>query len=263
MFTTVPDKNLDWKKVKMTCDRKLANDIPAPLPSVSAFLMLVVGSSGSGKTNFVINLISKKHKKVKGVNKRQSLYQVFDKLIICSPSLKTLEEDVFKSLDDSQKYDNFDDCMNEIYEHLAASEAKSNNKDKQYDPQTTLLVIDDCATQLRANRRRELQLVSLLQNRRHVGGGGLSCILISQKYNMIPTGIRCNLSHLVLYKMKTIQESDTIKNEILPLDTKTAYALFKFVFDAKYRFLYVDMTLERSNKLWFYKDFDLIENVLL
>ncbi len=252
MFKTIPNKNLGApESVAMTCDKELASDIPDPLPKQSGFLMLVVGSSGSGKTSFLINMISKKKKKGKG---RQSLIHCFDKIVVCSPSLKTLKEDIFEKIDDSQKYSDFDDCMNDIYDHMKQSEALSNT-DNHAD-QTNLLIIDDCATQLKTNRQREMQLVSLLQNRRHLGGGGLSCILISQKYNMIPTGIRSNLSHLALYRCKTLQEEDTIVNEVLPIDKKVARQLFDFVFDKKYQFLFVDMTLTKSNKLRFFKCFD-------
>ncbi len=253
MFKIIPNNAIDYGKVAMTCDKNLANDIPDPLPEQSGFLMLVVGSSGSGKTSFVINLISKKNKRGKG---RQSLIHCFNKIIVCSPSLKTLKEDVFKDLDDEQKYQDFDDCMNDIYDHMMESEAKS-NLDHEED-QTNLLIIDDCATQLKQNRQRELKLVSLLQNRRHLGGGGLSCILISQKYNMIPTGIRSNLSHLVLYRCKTLQEEDTIVNEVLPIEKKVSRQLFDFVFEKKFCFLFVDMTLSKSNKLRFFKCFDQI-----
>lgn len=253
MFKTIPNNKIEYSKVAMTCDKQLGTDIPDPLPNQSGFLMLVVGSSGSGKTSFVINMVSKKKRKNKG---RQSLIHCFNKIIICSPSLKTLKEDVFKDLDDEQKYQDFDDCMNDIYDHMKESEVKSNMENEE--DQTNLLIIDDCATQLKQNRQRELKLVSLLQNRRHLGGGGLSCILISQKYNMIPTGIRSNLSHLVLYRCKTLQEEETICNEVLPIERKLSRSLFEFVYDKKFQFLFVDMTLSKSNKLRFFKCFDQI-----
>ena len=85
-------------KVKMNVDNLLADDIPSPLPS-KTFNMVINGPSGSGKTNILINIL---HRRAKN-GKRQSLRKVFDSIVIVSPSLKSLANNIFKDLEEKKK----------------------------------------------------------------------------------------------------------------------------------------------------------------
>ena len=75
-FTTVPNKDLKIHNCDSYCDGKLAEGIPAPLPSYS-FCMCVVGVPGSGKTVFVNSLVGSK--KRKGIP--QGYKRVFSRLL--------------------------------------------------------------------------------------------------------------------------------------------------------------------------------------
>ena len=62
--------------------------------------MVINGPSGSGKTNILINIL---HRRAKN-GKRQSLRRVFDAVVIVSPTLKSLGNNIFEDLEDKKKF---------------------------------------------------------------------------------------------------------------------------------------------------------------
>ena len=70
------DKKIKISKFDFSCDEE-DSSIPEPLPRKS-FSMLIVGKPGMGKTNLLLNLITKQGK---AFNKK------FDKVFIFSPFL--------------------------------------------------------------------------------------------------------------------------------------------------------------------------------
>lgn len=248
MYQTIPNRDIDYGAVPMDTDHVLCKDIVPPLDVITnGSLILICGSSGSGKTSLLVNLISKKGKKN---GYKQSFRKCFHKVVVCSPSTGTLKNNVFDGIPENQLYTEFDQCMYEIEGHLEASELEGRqDEEKKYN----LLVLDDVAAALRQNRQNELLLTRLLQNRRHKN---LTCILISQKWSMIPTGIRSNANVCFLFRPKTMQEQEAICNEVLPIHRRDSLDLFNFCFDGRYNNLMIDMTLKHSNKFRFFKNFE-------
>ena len=90
-FKTIKDDPCQYGKIKMSCDDDLEadNKIVEPLRSMkSGSNIAIIGSSGSGKTNLLISLLSKP--KRDGI--RRSFKNLFHKIIIVSPSLHTLQQ---------------------------------------------------------------------------------------------------------------------------------------------------------------------------
>ena len=111
------EKNISLKvhKCKMKCDTKISDDIPDPLPSES-FAMVVAGSPGSGKSSLVTSIISAPKSK-QGI--RQSYVKLFEHIIVCSPSLDSLSNNIYADLDATKKHTSFnEDFMNFLDEHL-------------------------------------------------------------------------------------------------------------------------------------------------
>jgi len=238
MYSTEKSKNdINIKKIPTNIDDKLDDKINKLLPSkhhVTAF----VGSSGSGKTNTMINLLSAKRKK--GI--RNGYRKVYDKIIIVSPTLASLKNNIFEGLPDNQKFDRLDA---EVLENISDFIEEHNDKNK-------LIVFDDVGSQL---KNFDTQIGLLIQKYRH---DKCSYWFISQKWKDLNIKIRLQLTHLFLFRPVNNFEALSIADEILPIPRKQVQKFIEFVFDKKYQFLYVDMSLQNSNKFLFYKGFDLI-----
>jgi len=101
-ITEQPNKKLSIINTANNLDKMLAQDLPEPLPNYSGFNFVISGASGSGKTTLMTSIMSARKKK--GI--RQSYRKVFDKILICSPTLgqgKSVKNDVFSDVRGEQK----------------------------------------------------------------------------------------------------------------------------------------------------------------
>ena len=232
-------------KIKMNLDGLLAPDIPHPLPKKSGFNMVINGPSGSGKTNMLINIL---HRRAKD-GKRQSLRRVFDAVVIVSPS-----NNIFEDLEDKKKFTKFDDNTLDGLEEIL--EEMKEKREEENDNYFTLLILDDVGSQLKKNRKLEGRFASMLQNRRHLGGGGLSVISITQKHRDMPLAIRNNLTHYISFLPKNQQEKDAIYSEYVSLPRKFMNDFFEFFFKNKFDTMMIDMS---NPPFDFYHNFNLVE----
>ena len=249
MYKLKPNSNLEYAGVAMDADHCLTgktNTMAEPLDViVNGSLILIIGSSGSGKTSLLMNLIAGRQKMKNG--KKQSFYKCFDKVIVCSPSMHTLTNNkAFSDLPENQVYNDFGETMDDLGAHLDESKSRD-------DRTFNLLILDDCAAALRSNRTYETYLTATLQNRRHQN---LTTIIIVQSYRQLPTQIRNNANVIFIFKPKTMQEMEAITTELLPIPKKDILGLFGFIFDdGRYNHLMIDQTLTHSNKYRLFKNF--------
>jgi len=227
-------------------DMPLAKDIPYPLPPCSGFNFIISGASGSGKTTLLTSIMSAK--KVNGI--RQSYRKCFDKILICSPTLgagKSAKKDVFADVPSEQKFKTFNNTtMNEIFERIESNREEEEN---------TVLILDDIGAQLRRSAGAEKQLVSLLQNRRHLF---CSVFILVQKFRDLPMGIRNNMSHFVTFRPKNQLEMESICTETMPFSKKNWQQIMSYIFDNddKFSFLLIDMSLRETNRYKYFKKFN-------
>jgi nucleoside-triphosphatase THEP1 len=241
-----PNKKLKIMNTSNNLDKTLADDLPPPLPNYSGFNFVISGPSGSGKTTLLTSIMSSRKKK--GI--RQSYRNLFDKILICSPTLgqgKSQKNDPFHDVKGEQKWKVFNnETMNEIYETL------EKNRDEE---EHSVLILDDIGAQLRKSAGAEKQLVSLLQNRRHVF---CSVFILVQKFRDLPTGIRNNMSHFITFRPKNQLEMEGICAEMMPFCKKNYQQIMDYVFDNddKFSFLMIDMSLKETNKFRYFNKFN-------
>lgn len=236
------------KRVEMNCDDLLCDCMNPSIESLAkSFNMILVGRPGSGKTNFLINLL--KGSKVNG--ERRGLRKLFNNIVVCSPSIKSLKQNIFKNLDEEKMFEDFDMNFIEFVRDLTDVESDENF--------STLIICDDVGTQLRKDARVEKAYLQLAFNRRH---RKLSMITTVQSYKNLPVGLRTTASHLVLWRPVNQKELISIWEEVLgPIERKDLNYFIEYIFSKKHNFLFVDMSLMLSNKFVFYKNWNKILNI--
>ena len=240
------EENLDMKnkKVEMLVDLPMSQNMNPAIQSLSrSFCMLICGKSGSGKTNFLTNLL-----KTGVVNgQRKGLKKMFENIVVCSPSIASLKTNIFKNLDDSKMFTEFNEEFIDYLIDFCHEEKEEGNN--------TLVILDDVGSELRRSAMVEKKFLQLIYNKRHLG---LSIICTVQKYNNASVGVRTNMTHLVLFRPTNMKELQTVHEEVIPIEKNKLNDFIDFVFDKKYNFLMVDMSLHLSPTFVFYKNFDKI-----
>ena len=249
-FEEIPNEKIEpITKVKMKADGLLAPDIPKPLPNKSGFNLVINGYSGSGKTNLLIQILNRRAKN--GV--RQSLRRVFDSVVIVSPTLSTLANNIFEDLDEKKKFKSFDeemlDGLDEILEEMRDRQ-DDEEENPNGDEMNTLLILDDVGTQIKKNKRAEARFSQLIANRRHKN---LSVITITQKHKDMPLSIRANLTHYISFLPKNQHEKEAIYSEYVSRPSKDMNDFFNYFFQKKYDQLLIDMS---DPPFIFYRNFN-------
>ena len=240
-----PNKQLRVHNTANNLDKPLIHDLPEPLPNYSGFSMLICGASGSGKTTLLYSIMSKK--KQKGI--RQSYKGVFDRVYIISPTIgkDSIKNDPFKTLPDDQIHRSLTkDVLDELDEQLDANREEGLN---------SIVILDDVGSQLRKSAAIDKKLTSMIQNRRHQY---CSYITLLQRFRDAGTGIRNNLSHFISFRPKNAPEKNAIANELFPYDNKKNNQILDHIFETNnnYAFIFVDMSLKKTNRFLFYSGFN-------
>jgi len=248
-FKEIPNEKLQRVgKIQMNVDGILAPDIPEPLPKKSGFNMVINGPSGSGKTNMLIQILHRKAHK----GQRQSLRRVFDDVVIVSPSLKSLANNIFEDLDEGKKFNKFSEEMLDGLDEIL--DRNEEEKEEDGKDRFTLVILDDVGSQLKKNGRKlEQRFSSLLQNRRH---RNLSVITLTQKHRDMPLAVRNNLSHYVSFLPKNQQEKDAIYSEYVSAPKKFMNDFFNYFFQERFDTMFIDMS---NPPFVFYRNFNKVE----
>lgn len=228
---------INISKYNFSCDDEDPS-IPEPLPKKS-FSMLITGRPGSGKTNLLLNLITKRGK---------CFNRKFDKVYIWSPSLSTIkDDDPFELIPDDQK---FESATLENLEGVLKTIKDSGEK--------VLLILDDVISEVRGrgNQAVENLLQKIFFNRRHLcgAGGSASVIATSQTYNKIDPKLRKSASHYIFYENRNKKEIESVFDEIILIPQKEFMDVFKYVFDKKFNFMFIDTTKGMDDMI--YKNFN-------
>jgi GTPase SAR1 family protein len=216
LIKEIPNPACAIGAVAMKCDNH--PPMVEPLPGYN-FFMGLVGPPGSGKTSLLVNLIAKKGKMM---NKK------FDRVEIWTPSRHTLDVDI--DLPEDRFHETFD--PDEVQTKFDAL--------KEKDDTFTLWIFDDMNEQIRDH---EAVMLPVIQRRRHAtaGRGGLSIMIVTQAYNIIPLKLRKQLDALVMFETHNLEEIRSLQKELLGMFKKdTLMELMRHCFRDKHNFLYVN-----------------------
>jgi len=189
------------------------------------FRLCLVGSSHSGKSNCIKNLITRPefgYSKHFGKN-----------IFIISKTL--LLDDTYSDLDlpKSHLYNSWQpDIIQEIMDY---SKKQKNG---------VLMLIDDMISDSNVfNKKQDNLLTTLFFMGRHFG---ISLIITSQKYHSIPSGMLSNASQLILFRLKTQREIDSFYDSITMYDNMAER--YKYATSEQYSFLYCNLATSKCYK---------------
>lgn len=226
------EPNYKIKAPKMGCDYALSKKpIKEPFPNKS-FSLIICGSPGSGKTSFLMSILNQK-----GSNR---IYRkVFKHILIVSPSLNSLPDNLLEGIPPEQMFDDFTDDINEMID--ANNEAYLEKPEKNF---SQLLILDDVASLLKL-KKNVVFLNKIFFNRRHKR---LSIILTTQYIYQVPKSVRANVSDIVLFQ-PTTSELETIRKEFIPMKKDKFLDFIKFVFREPHDTLFINEKRELFRNL--------------
>jgi len=255
VFTVERNKdNLYIPKIEMSCDslKDLPYVPPAPLRPKN-FFYYICGSPKSGKSVLWFNLIHS-HRTPKSPQIPQFYWKVFDHVYLFSNSIDTLDSNKLKIHED-RKFHRYD---GEVLQELLDDEKASNENNNQ------LYIFDDVIKDIQSQRKSHNKMIlsKMILNRRHIThspdnekSGGVSVIIISQKYNLLCTEFRNAISELFVFRTNNRQELDTIWREYAhDLSWEDFKRMCSFVWDEPFNFLLIKTDESVGNK--YYKNFD-------
>lgn len=147
------------------------------------FRWLIVGSSGSGKSNFVANLLS-----------REDMYKgYFDSVLIISPTALNLDP-TYKALKLPAK--NFYPCEEEVLERIMELQEEEVEEKKSKARARKVLVLLDDFISYREFTHSPILLKFAVMSRHW----NISMMLLSQAYHRVPKSVRLQMSAITYFK---------------------------------------------------------------
>ena len=251
-ITEQPNKDMAVGKVEMSCDQKIMDNkgrsVCSPLMQ-SSFLYLISGPSGSGKSNLLVNLLTKGG--TSECKKNMKSYKgMFDHIIMVSPSAHTIQNKLMDTIPSEQRYDSLTPEVFEKVEELTENAVEEDIH--------TLVVLDDVSSQLR-RKEVENELNQLVKNRRHIN---VSLIIISHKITDYGTALRNNANLIFIFRPKSKREYDMICGEFMMRPANECKEIIDHIYQGKHDFMLIDQSLRESSHFEFHRNYDrlLIEN---
>lgn len=192
-------------------------------------LTLCIGKSGSGKSNVIGNMLTKK----------EFMKDFFDEIYLFSPTAKSDDIVEHLELDDDHIIDQLDESaiekLNEIVDDNTAKIEKEGIA-KTAKNSKILIICDDCISEkvfIKSNI-----LMRLATAGRHAL---ISTIICSQSYTRVPRVIRLQAQGLIIFPSSN-DELELLCEDLCPAGiTKRKFLdLIKFATDERYSFLYVN-----------------------
>lgn len=235
------------KKIPMKTDAILHKNLIAPLNNLRhGFYISINGSSGSGKTNLLMNILDEQLEN--NTNSKTNLNGIFDNIYLVGDTFDSLETDIFDDID--TKYNTLNDFLDDFGEILEEQiEDAENNDDRDYN----LVILDDIADEIKTKVNLE-RFLKFINKRRHYR---TSIILLSQNLIQLPRGVRKNLNILISFYPKSVDEEELVFT-YLKQKKREMNDIYEWVYDTPNAFLMIDLT-RRKGRTHYYKNFDLIE----
>ena len=203
------------------------------------YRFLIIGGSGSGKTNTLLHLINEQKDIDKIYLYAKDLSESMYKYLI-----KNREIAGKKHLNDSKAFPECSNTMNDVYENIDNYNPKRKRK--------ILIVFDDMIADIMTNKKLQSIVKELFIRCRKLK---ISLAFITQSYFSVPKDVRLNSTHYLIMRINSNKELQNIAiNHSADIDYKDFIKIYRECKKEPYSFLTIDTTLPSSNTLTFRKN---------
>ena len=203
------------------------------------YRILIVGGSGSGKTNTLLYLINNQPYIDKIYLYAKDLYE--DKYQFLINKRESIR---LKHFNDPKAFIEYSKDMHDVYRNI--NDYKPDKKNK------ILIVFDDMIADMINNKKLNSIVTALFIRGRNLN---ISVIFITQSYLKVQKDIRLNTTHFFIMKIPNKRELQQVAtNHSSDIDFKDFIKIYKKCTDKPYSFLVNDTTLSSDDPLRFRKN---------
>ena len=200
------------------------------------YRILIIGSSGSGKTNALLNLINNQLDIDKIYLYAKDPYEAKYQYLI-----KKREEVRLDHFDNHKAFIEYSNDMQDVYKSI-----------EDYNPgkeRKILTVFDDMIADMINNKKLNSIVTELFIRDRKLN---ISIVFITQSYFKVPKDVRLNSTHFFIMKILNKGElQQIVLNHSSDIDFKDFMKIYKECTKEPYSFLVNDTTLQSGNSLRF------------
>ena len=203
------------------------------------FRMLIIGLSGSGKTNTLLHLINNLHPIDKiylyAEGTEEKKYQFL---------INKREQAGIKNLNDPHAFIEYSNDMDDVFDNI-------NNYNKNSDKKVLIIFDDTIANIMRSGKFKAIVKELFMRCRKL----NISIVSITQSYFRTPKDARLNITHYILIKIGSKKEFKNIAEEKSGhLEYKDFLKIYNYCSKEPYSFMMIDT--KPTATITFRKNFD-------
>ena len=203
------------------------------------YRILIIGGSGSGKTNALLNLINNQPDIDKIYLYAKDPYETKYQFLI-----NKRERTGLKHFNDPKAFIEYSNDMQDVYKNI--------DEHNIYEECERLIAFDDMVADVINNRKLNSIVTELFIRGRKLN---ISLVFITQSYFKVPKDVRLNTSHFFIAKIPNKRELQQIAiNHSSDISTKDFANIYRKCTAEPYSFLVNDTTLASDNPLRFRKN---------
>ena len=206
------------------------------------YRILIIGGSGTGKANALLNLIQNQpYIYLYAKDPYEAKYQFL---------INKRERVGINRLNDPKVFIEYFNDMHKVYKNIDNYNPDKENK--------ILIVSDDMIADMIKNKELNSIVTELFMRGRKLN---ISLVFIAQSYFKVPRDVRNNSTHFFIMKIPNIRElQQAAINHSSDINTKDFIEICRKCTDKPYSFLVIDTTLPSNNWLRFRKNLNIIKD---
>ena len=225
-----------------TNENKKEHNLHWPYISDHPYRILIIGCSGTGKTNALLNLINNQSDIDKIYLYAKDPYEDKYQYLINKRECVGINH-----LNDPKGFIEYSNDIHDVYKNINNYNPNKENK--------VMIVFDDMIADMISNKKLNSIVTELFIRCTKLN---TSLVFISQSYFKFPKDVRNNSAHFFIMKIPNKRELQQIAiNHSSDINTKDFIEIYRKCTDKPYSFLVIDTTLPSNNPLRFRKNLNI------